>query len=83
MRLKEWRRGIQDVDYLGFAQAINAQATQDIINTVVPSVLWEYAHGPTMYPVGFGSAVSWSVDPDRWEAARAKLAAIIVSHSGK
>ena len=39
LRLKYWRRGIQDVDYLTLAKAINPAAVNKIVNTVVPKVL--------------------------------------------
>jgi Domain of unknown function (DUF4091)/Family of unknown function (DUF6067) len=77
LRLKEWRRGIQDVDYLTLAAQINPTATQAIVNSVVPQVLWEYHTTDPSYYIG---PISWSVDPDVWEAARAQLAQIISPH---
>jgi Domain of unknown function (DUF4091)/Family of unknown function (DUF6067) len=78
LRLKEWRRGIQDVDYLVLAGRIDPAATQAIINSLVPLVMWEY---PTNYPNFYVGPISWSVDPDVWEAARAQLAHIISPNS--
>jgi hypothetical protein len=78
LRLKEWRRGIQDTDYLSLAAKINPTAVQTIMNTVVPQVLWENP-SPGGDPSYFRGPVSWSSDPDVWEAARAQLAAIITS----
>jgi hypothetical protein len=74
LRLKEWRRGIQDVDYLSLASQIDPAATQAIINKVVPKVMWEF---PTEYPTWWVGPLGWSEDPDDWEAARAQLAQII------
>jgi hypothetical protein len=69
LRLKYWRRGIQDVDYLTMAANVDPAAVQQIVNSVIPDVLWEVGDPLT--------EVSWSTDPDVWEAARAQLAAII------
>ena len=74
LRLKEWRRGLQDVDYINMAAKINPTATQAIVNSVVPKVLWEY---DATDPGFLQTPISWSVDPDVWEAARAQLAQIL------
>jgi hypothetical protein len=76
LRLKEWRRGIQDSDYLALASRINAGAVQNIMNTVIPKALWENP-APQGDPSWFVGGISWSADPDSWEAARAQLAQII------
>ena len=76
LRLKEWRRGIQDADYLTLAAQINPSAVQKIVNTVMPKVLWENP-APDGDPSWFRGGISWSADPDDWEAARAQLAQII------
>jgi len=76
LRLKEWRRGIQDADYLALASQINAGATRSIINSMIPKALWENP-APGGDPSWFVGSVSWSPDPDNWEAARAQLAQII------
>jgi hypothetical protein len=78
LRLKEWRRGIQDADYLTLAAKHDPAAVQSIVNGLVPQVLWEVnAPDPDYYT---GGGISWSADPDQWEAARAALARIILSH---
>jgi len=77
LRLKYWRRGIQDVDYLTLAAAINPTTTQTIVNNTVPKVLWEYGVDNPADPSYVHSAISWSNDPNVWEAARAQLAGII------
>lgn len=76
LRLKEWRRGIQDADYLALASQINPTAVQNIMNSVIPKALWENP-APEGDPSWFVGGVSWSADPDVWEAARAQLAQII------
>jgi hypothetical protein len=76
LRLKEWRRGIQDADYLTLAARINPTAVQQIMNNVAPRVLWEYP-APGGDPSYYLGDLGWSVNPDDWENARAQLAAII------
>lgn len=74
LRLKEWRRGIQDTDYLALAKKIDPAATDRILQQTVPHALWEYpAEDPSFY-IG---DISWSVNPDNWEDARTKLSNII------
>jgi len=77
LRLKHWRRGIQDVDYLTLAAAINPTRTAEIVDEVVPTVLWEYGVTDPEDPTWVLTDISWSTDPDDWEAARAELADII------
>jgi len=77
LRLKHWRRGIQDVDYLTLAAAINPTRTAEIVNEMIPKVLWEYGVSDPEDPTWVRTDISWSTDPDRWEAARAELADII------
>jgi hypothetical protein len=78
LRLKHWRRGIQDVDYLTLAAAIDAASVGTIVDQVVPAVLWEVqCHDPVNDCSYSYAPISWSNNPDDWEAARAKLAHII------
>lgn len=77
LRLKYWRRGIQDVDYLTMAAAIDPLRVQQIVDAIVPSVLWEYGVSDPNDPTWVLTDISWSTDPDVWEAARAELADII------
>jgi len=77
LRLKLWRRGIQDVDYLTLAASINPTRTAEIVNEMVPKVLWEYGVDDPDDPTWVWTDISWSTDPDVWEAARAELADII------
>ena len=79
LRLKYWRRGIQDVDYLTIATAIDPTAVQGIVQQVIPKVLWEYEVADLSDPTYGFTDISWSTDPDDWLAVRAALADIIDS----
>ena len=81
LRLKHWRRGVQDVDYLILAAVISPTRTAEIVNTMVPKVLWEVGVSDPNDPTWVLADISWSTDPDVWEAARAELAGIIESTS--
>ena len=39
LRMKDWRRGIQDVDYLALAAAVDPGAVQNLVNRMVPERL--------------------------------------------
>ena len=77
LRLKHWRRGIQDADYLALAEAVNPEATKAIIQRMIPKVLWEYGVENEQDPTYVYTDISWSNHPDNWEAARKELADII------
>ena len=77
LRLKLWRRGIQDVDYLVMAAAIDPVRTAEIVEAMIPVVLWEYGIDDLSDPTWVRTDISWSTDPDVWELARAQLADII------
>lgn len=79
LRLKHWRRGIQDADYLALARAKNALATDAIIEQMIPKVLWENGIADQNDPTWQRCDVSWSDNPDVWESARSQLAQIIES----
>jgi uncharacterized protein (TIGR01370 family) len=79
LRLKHWRRGIQDVDYLTLAAETDPERTAEIVSTMIPQVLWECGAGDPEDPTWVLTDISWSTDPDVWEAARAELADIIES----
>jgi hypothetical protein len=76
-RLKLWRRGIQDVDYLALAAAIDPVRTAEIVDEMIPEVLWEVGVEDENDPTWVLADISWSTDPDIWEAAREELAEII------
>ena len=81
LRLKHWRRGIQDVDYLTLAAGIDPERTTAIVNRMIPQVLWEYGVEDPEDPTWVLTDISWPTEPDEWEAARAELADIIESTS--
>ena len=78
LRLKHWRRGVQDVKYIELAMAVDPGATQSIINEIVPEVMWELGVEDPNDPSFVLKPPSWSTDPDVWEAARARLINIIL-----
>jgi hypothetical protein len=80
LRLKHWRRGIQDVDYITLAMQKNPTATQEIIDRMVPKALWEYGVSDVDDPTWIRSDISWSIDPDDWETARRELSDIILEN---
>jgi hypothetical protein len=78
LRLKYWRRGIQDIDYVTLAAAINPAETQKIVDRMVPRSFWDYKDlGGWMV-----DDISYSINPDVWEAARKQLADIIEKGRG-
>ena len=79
LRMKHWRRGIQDVDYLTMAASIDPDRVNQIVETLIPTVLWEVGVEDPSEPNWVLADISWSTDPDVWEAARAELADIIES----
>jgi hypothetical protein len=81
LRLKHWRRGIQDVDYLALATEIDPDRTAAIVDRMIPRVLWEYGVEDPEDPTWVLTDSSWSTDPEVWEAARAELADIIEADS--
>ena len=81
LRLKQWRRGIQDVEYLTMAAAVDPVRAGQIVEEMLPRVLWENGVTNPNDPTWVLTDISWSTDPDDWEAARAELADIIESRS--
>ena len=77
LRLKYWRRGIQDADYLTMAAARDPAAVAKIVSAIVPKVLWEYDVHNAADPTYQYADVSWPLGADAWENARANLATII------
>ena len=78
LRLKHWRRGIEDADYLTLAAAKESAKVAAIVDSMVPEVLWEQqCHDPVSDCSYTYAPISWSENPDDWEAARASLAHII------
>jgi hypothetical protein len=77
LRMKFWRRGVQDADYLELARRVDPAATKAIVERLVPRVLWEVGVTELWDPTWLRADISWPVDPDRWEEARRQLAEII------
>ena len=80
LRLKLWRRGIQDADYLAIAARMDPTGTAQIVQRMAPKVCWEYGVADTNDPTWCRTDISWPVDPDAWEAARLELAGLIESN---
>lgn len=78
LRLKLWRRGISDGEYISLAKAKDPAAVQALINQMVPKALWEYDCPDHNDCTWVRSDISWSTNPNDWELARLKLANIIL-----
>jgi hypothetical protein len=83
LRLKHWRRGLQDCDYLTLAAAIDPRRVDNIVNRMVPKILWEHGIDNEDDPTWVRTDISWSTNPDDWEAARRELAEIILEESAQ
>lgn len=80
LRLKHWRRGIQDNDYLTLAAKKNPTRVKEIVQRMIPKVLWEYGVDDINDPSWVRTDISWSINPDDWETARRELAEIILQN---
>ena len=78
LRLKIWRRGLQDYEYLHLAKQKNSEAVEKLIKEMVPKSLWELGVSNKRDPTYVHAGVSWSINPDDWENARKQLAIIIM-----
>ena len=67
IRLKQWRRGIQDAGYIQLARKVDPRATDEIVSGMIPS-----AFGKTRSGVP-----SWPTRGDAWTQARRALFEII------
>jgi hypothetical protein len=79
LRIKNWRRGIQDADYIAIARQIDPVATNAIVSAAIPMALWENP-APGGDPSYFNGPISWSSNPDDWEAKRAQLTNLISNY---
>ena len=77
VRMKAWRRGLQDYDYLDLAKRIDPQSTAAIVQRVLPKTMWEIS---TPDPTYYRGGVFFDSDPDVWEKARADLANIVSNY---
>lgn len=66
-------------DYLTMAAAVDPAAVEQIVARRLPKTLWEYGVDEPTDPTYVCTDISWSIDPDDWEAARRQLADIIES----
>ena len=82
LRMKHWRRGVQDVDYIAQAMAVNPMLTTQIVSGMVPKALWENGIDDQSDPTWKRCDISWSTNPDDWETARSRLADIIEGARG-
>ncbi|MEM9826843.1 MAG: DUF4091 domain-containing protein [Planctomycetota bacterium] len=80
VRLKLWRRGLQDYEYLAAAEKIDPRGTRALVQKCIPKVLWEVGVTDPDDPSYVRGDISWSTDPDDWERARAELIGIIESN---
>ena len=78
LRMKHWRRGIQDYEYLTLASKIDGPATRKIVQQTIPRVLWEVTVDDESDPTWARTGISWSTNPDDWERARVELVKIIL-----
>ncbi len=74
LRLKHWRRGIQDVEYLVEAAKKNPEGVRKLLDRMVPKVLWEIGVDNEDDPTYVHTDISWPTEPDVWESARRNLA---------
>lgn len=68
IRLKNWRRGIQDYAYLALAKNVDQTSVNQIVQNMVPTAVSQ---------TNEQSAVSWSERGDTWAHARQQLADLI------
>ncbi len=78
LRLKLWRRGIQDADYLAMAAKTAPDKVDALVRKMVPKTLWEVGVADPKDPSYVHADISWSIHPDDWESARRTLADIIM-----
>lgn len=80
LRLKLWRRGLQDYEYLKLAREVDPQAVDALVRKMVPESLWELGVSDKKDPTYIHKGISWSIDPDDWEFARRELAKIAMGN---
>jgi hypothetical protein len=73
IRMKNWRRGMQDYEYLWLASTMGIESEIDpIVDQIVPAALWD---------VNLKSPVSWPLHGYQFEAIRKAVAELIASHT--
>ncbi len=83
LRLKHWRRGIEDHEYLTMAARYDPDRVKRIVERMIPKVLWEIGVTDPKDPSYVHTDISWPTDPDAWESARRELAEIILKGQGR
>ncbi|MBT1070887.1 glycoside hydrolase domain-containing protein [Pelotalea chapellei] len=78
LRLKQWRRGLQDVDYLTMAEKVDPSAVKAIVQRMIPKTMWEVGVTDPKDPSYVHADISWPINPEAWEQARKELAKIIM-----
>ncbi len=68
LRLKQWRRGIQDAGYVKLAREVDPAATEAVLEERIPDALASVRGSP---------APRWSTQAAGWESARKRLFDII------
>jgi hypothetical protein len=72
IRMKNWRRGMQDYEYLWLAREMGlADDVEQIVDQIVPAALWE---------ADASGDISWSEDGFGFEISRRELADLISGH---
>ena len=78
LRMKMWRRGLQDYEYLKLASERNFDAVKLLVHAMVPVSLWELGVTDKNDPTYIHADISWTTDPNKWENARRQLSSIIM-----
>lgn len=77
LRMKAWRRGIQDADYLALASKKNPERVERLLSRFVPRTLWENGVSDPKDPTWVRCPLGWVEDSGPWEEARRELSQII------
>ena len=67
------------MDYLELARQIDPEAVDELVESMIPQVLWDYGVDNPADPSYVHTDISWSTDPDVWEDARKQLSDIIIA----
>jgi hypothetical protein len=84
LRIKKWRRGIQDAEYIKMAKVINSTSVEQIIQGPAPRGYWET---PSAVPELAGdyfdsNKIAYSMDGNVYNTALEQLSQIIVDNGG-
>lgn len=77
LRMKAWRRGLQDADYLALASKKNPARVKELLSKFVPRTLWQNGVSDSKDPTWVRCPMGWVEDNRPWEDARRELASII------